>query len=78
MKITLKLNIGNYQSIDFESNECNIGSFDEQLLTIYQEIGEFLEGWVDYTENAVKINRNIEDEILALRNAINYFKKKEE
>jgi len=54
MRLTIKLNIGNYQSIDCETNEC------DHINDCYHELYEFLTGWLGYTENAQKLRNNIE------------------
>ena len=48
MKITFKLNIGNYQSIDFTTNES------ETILECYEEICTFLFHWNSITDNGKK------------------------
>jgi len=49
MKLTIKLNIGNYESVDFTTNEYEEGANSYPL---YEEIRVFLTEWVDYTNNA--------------------------
>jgi len=49
MKMTIKLNLGNYQSIDFTTNELPL------IGECYKDLIFFLEGWVEYTENAQKL-----------------------
>lgn len=44
--MTIKLNIGNYQSVDFTTNEYS------NIKLCYKDIILFLIDWVDYTENA--------------------------
>jgi len=62
MKITLKLNIGNYQSVDFTTNEYT----EEEMERIsakeacYNELYGFLRDWCDITDNAVKLKNHIE------------------
>lgn len=62
MKITLKLNIGNYQSIDFTTNEYN----PEEMVGVsakescYAELYDFLKDWEDITGNATKLKNHIE------------------
>ncbi len=54
MKLTLKLNIGNYQSIDFESNR------HRHKEACYRELYDFLSDWIEFTGNAIKIRNNLE------------------
>lgn len=54
MKITLKLNIGNYQSIDFTTNEY------EDDDDCYDELMRFLRDWIDITSNAIQLRDHIQ------------------
>jgi len=54
MKITLKLNIGNYQNLDIQSSE-----YDNKE-DCYQEIYDVLQDWVGITDNATKLRNHIE------------------
>ena len=49
MKMTIKLNIGNYQSIDFTTNEY------EDRFSCYEEVNIFLFDWLPITDNAKKL-----------------------
>ena len=52
MKINLKLNIGNFQNIDIESNF-------ENKMDCYKQIHDVLIDWVDITSNAVKLRDHL-------------------
>lgn len=54
MKITLKLNIGNYQNIDIESSEFDIKE------KCYKQIYDVLRDWESITDNATKLKNQIE------------------
>jgi hypothetical protein len=54
MILTIKLNIGDYQSVDFQTNEY------DNIANCYSELSDFLGDWVDYTDNAVKLKAHIE------------------
>lgn len=54
MILTIKLNIGDYQTIDFQTNEY------DNIANCYTEISDFLGDWVDYTSNAVKLKAHVE------------------
>ena len=54
MKLTLKLNLGNFEMIDFETNEY------DNIANCYSELSDFLGDWVDYTSSAVKLKAHIE------------------
>lgn len=62
MKITLKVNIGNKQSIDFTTNEYN----EEEMVGVsakegcYKELYDFLWDWCVISDNAVKLKNHIE------------------
>ena len=55
MKLALKLNIGNYQTLDIETNE-----YDTEH-ECYIEILIFLRHWTEYTETAKKLLAHIEN-----------------
>lgn len=54
MKITLKLNIGNYQNIDYETMEYN------DRHNCYAELLVFLRDWEDISNNATKLIIHLE------------------
>lgn len=54
MKMTIKLNIGNYQSLDMETNEY------KSMKDCYDEILKFLRHWSEYTDTATLLVAHIE------------------
>jgi hypothetical protein len=42
MKMTIKVNIGNYESVDFTTNE-----YEDEWLDMYEEVMVFLQDWKD-------------------------------
>lgn len=48
MKIKFTLNIGNYQNIGFETNDC------ETIIECYEEVLTFLSHWRSITDNGEK------------------------
>ena len=53
MKLTIKLNIEEFQNLDCETNEY------EEVIDCYTEILDFLDGWIDYTPKAVRLRNHI-------------------
>ena len=54
MKLALKLNIGNYQTLDIETNEY------PSIKDCYVEIAFFLRHWTEYTDTAKKLLDHVE------------------
>lgn len=59
MKLTIKLNIEEFQNIDFESNEY------DNISNCYSEVSDFLGGWIDYAPKAVKLKEHINHIIMS-------------
>lgn len=53
MKLTLKLNIGNFQNIDIETNDYS------EKDDCYKELYEFLGDWLEITEGAKRLRENV-------------------
>lgn len=53
MKLTIKLNIEEFQNLDCETNDY------DTINQCYPEILDFLEGWVDYAPKAVRLRNHI-------------------
>ena len=60
MKITIKLNIGNFQSIDFTTNEYDENVIGDPKEICYKEIYNFLRDWESITENAIVLKNHLE------------------
>lgn len=53
MKLEITLNLGNYENIKFETNEY------KTLINCYAEMDGFLGDWINYTDNAKKLLKQI-------------------